>query len=565
MNEIAVKLGERLEKLISTEFRTQCPGGSSFDISRSLDHGDLSCTAALRLSKSLRRSPQSIASELSDHLSGLVLSEPALSDAICKIEAQGGFINVWLSRSYWLTELASVSKQASEYGKGRVPKGKANVEFVSANPTGPLTVAHGRQAAIGDTLARILDFAGWTVEREYYLNDTGNQMRILGLSVYLRYRESCGHKVDFPEDCYQGEYIRDIAAEVARNSGTELSTMSEGEAVALCGRYAGSSIMKWIREDLKDFGVSFDTFFSQEKMESSGAAQELIERYRAAGMLYELEGAVWLSTTQFGDSKDRVLVKSDGSLTYRTPDIAYHVDKFARGYSRMAVTVGPDHHAHTITMKAALKALALPAEDLVYLIVQHCTLYRNGEPLKMSTRKATYITLREILDYVGKDAGRFFFINRSVESHLDFDLDLAVKQNKDNPVFYLQYVAARCAAIARNAAEAGVVAPEELKDGITFAPLAEDFAKVDKDEIDLVRMIGRFGMVVQKSSDMLDQLKIISYLTESAEQFHNYYQRRRVLTEDRAEARARLAVISALRTVFANGLNLLGVSAPEKM
>jgi len=530
---------------------------------RDLERGDLSTTAAMRLARAARKAPPAIASELAAALSEAAAADEGLAGAVERVETAGGFMNIRFARSFWAALLGRIAAEGERYGRLPSRGERAQVEFVSANPTGPLTVAHGRQAAIGDTLARILSFAGWDVEREYYLNDTGNQIRMLGLSVYLRLRELKGEAVELCENCYRGEYVMELARKADSLFGRELEEMDEAEAVARLGRFACDEILEWIKADLERMRVRFDGYFSQEEMERSGAVDELMREFRAKGLVYERDGAVWLKTSAFGDAEDRVLVKADGSYTYRTPDMAYHADKFRRGYARMLVLLGPDHHAHTITMKAGLKALGFDTSKLEYLLVQHCTLYEGDKQLRMSTRQGTFVTLAEVMDAVGVDAARFFFLNRGVESHLDFDLELAKRQSSDNPVFYLQYAAARCASIMRRGLEGGWISPDECRDGLRFAPPSD--GELEEDEELLARRLGRFPLVVERAAAAADHMKVINYLMELVESFHNYYQRRRVLVEDRRTARTRLGLVSAFRTVLANGLGLLGVEAPERM
>ncbi|GAB4155925.1 MAG: arginine--tRNA ligase [Planctomycetota bacterium] len=557
-------LNEKIASCVRELWNVELPSDASVDFTRNYDHGDLTSTAAMRLAGVLRRPPARSAAELATAVLELIRGDERLSPLVADAVPMGGFVNFTLSNRFWREFVAKVSSERRAFGRSPSRGVKAQVEYVSANPTGPLTVAHGRQAAVGDTLCRILEAAGFEVQREYYLNDTGNQMRILGLSVYCRLMESRGRKVEFPDNCYQGDYIRDIAALAYEKMGDEILEMAQDEAVLRLGRFAGDYILGWIKEDLADFRVGLDNYFSQQAMEESGLVERILERYRQSGKLYEKDGAVWLRSSEHGDSEDRVVVKSDGSYTYRTPDIAYHVDKFDRGFDWLIVLLGPDHHAHTITMKAALKALGYPSESLRHIIIQHCTLYRGGEPLKMSTRRATYITLREVMDAVGTDAARFFFLNRSSDSHLDFDLELAMKQAPDNPVFYLQYASARCASILAKAHDDGLITDDEFVEGC-FVPTQDVLEGMDYEEVRLSRALGRYSMVVEKAALQTDQMRLINYLMEAVEFFHNYYQRRRVICDNRDESRSRLAVVSAFRQVLANGLDLLGISAPVKM
>lgn len=559
------QLDAAITAAINDIYAITAPADATFETTRDIEHGDLTTAAAMRLAKTLRKPPAAIANELADALRNKIAQSDELSGKVGAVETAGGFVNVKLSRAFWLSLALNIIDTGENYGKNYSYEGKAQVEFVSANPTGPLTVAHGRQAAVGDTLARILDFAGYASSREYYINDTGNQINILGKSVYYRYLESKGVKVDYPEECYQGDYIHDIAKRASLHIGSRLDSMGEQEAINAFGDFAKNEILEWNKQDLVLFGVHFDSWFSQAQMESGGQVEKLLAEYSRLGMTYQFEGATWIKSEQFGDVKDKVLIKSDGSYTYRTPDIAYHQGKFARGFDKLIVLLGPDHHAHTITMKAALQALGLPAERLNYILVQHCTLYDGETQIQMSTRRGTYITLKEVVDAVGVDAARFFFLNRSCDSHLDFDLALARKQSSDNPVFYLQYAAARCASILRKAMEDGYYFEDEAVRGYYFRPSGDFGGQLEDDEIAVLQHLGRFPVVVARSASTLDILKLINFLTVSVENFHNYYQRRRVMTEDRAISRDRLAIIATFRTVLENGLRLLGVSAPERM
>lgn len=504
--------------------------------------GDLSTSVSLRLAKQIKKNPREIAAQITASLESR-RSDPRLEGAVKQVKAEGaGFINLYLQERYFYVRLEKVLNEGaaalrSERGEGR----KVLIEFVSANPTGPLSVAHARQAAVGDALANIFSFMGFCVSREYYLNDEGNQIAILGKSVELRRRQLAGETVDFPQNHYQGEYIYEIARKMASSS--------EGEE---CAEYAAAYILQIIKKELADFGVGFDCWYSQKALGKSGKIEQALDALRRAGYLYDSEGAVWLRSTAFGDDKDRVVIKSDGSYTYLAPDIAYHKEKYERGYQWLINLWGPDHHGYIGRIRAAVQAQGYAPETLSVVIVQLASIFRDGTIIEMSTRKGQYITLREVLDEVGKDAARFFFLMRRTSSHLDFDLEIAKKHTPENPVYYVQYAHARICSILRNS-------PEYSPDSVDLTLLTEAA------ELALIKKILQFPAVLDICFYTCDSYMVTVYLQELAEAFHKFYDLHRVLGEDMALTRARLALIDGAKTSLALGLKLLGVSAPESM
>ena len=509
--------------------------------------GDFSTNVAMRLTKIVKKPPQDIAASILNEIntSG---AGGALETSIKEIKIEKpGFINFYLSDKAVIAALKEMSSSGSNFGRGVSGKGKKiQIEFVSANPTGPLTVAHGRQAAVGDSLARILEFCGYQVVREYYVNDEGVQMGILGESVKARYMESVGEKACFPEDGYKGDYIYEIA------NGIKDAKGKQAIADNFFLEYAYKWIMATIKKDLEDFGVDFDVWYSQKKLSGSGKIEKAFHILKKKGFLYEKDGATWFESTEFGDDKDRVVVKKDGSLTYLGPDIAYHKEKFEKGYERIINIWGPDHHGYINRVKAACQALGFDKDTLSILISQLVTLYRDKKPVKMSTREGEFITLREVLDEVGKDAARFFFIMRRTDSHLDFDLGLAKSKTMDNPVYYIQYAHARISSVIKFSSGAR-------------ADLKNLSALDTQKEICVIKELMRFPKIIETSVRNLEPYILLSYLQDMASLFHSYYDAHRIVTDDKNLTGARLALVGVLKDVLFSGLTLLGVSAPEKM
>jgi len=505
--------------------------------------GDLSTNIALQLSRLLKKSPPEIAKALVDVIEKH-LEKGSLRDYVKQVKVEGaGFINFYLNEKYFYEQLRDIVRRGRKALKTDTAEARrVLVEFVSANPTGPLSVAHARQAVVGDALANILQFLGFKVKREYYLNDEGNQINILGKSLELRTRELNGEKIEFPENYYQGDYIYDIAKEA----------VSEKREIKDLGEYAAEYILEIIRKELDDFGIKFDYWYSQKELRKSGKINKALAFLKKKSFLYEQDGALWFKSTQFGDDKDRVVIKSDGSYTYLAPDIAYHQEKYRRGFNWLINLWGPDHHGYINRLKAAVQALGRSPGSLTIVIVQLASIFKEGRPLEMSTRRGQYITLREVLDEVGRDASRFFFLMRRTSSHLDFDLDIAKKQTSENPVYYVQYAYARICSILRSS-------PIKIKRNTDLTILRE------REELELIKKIWQFSYILNVCLDTQDPYMLTVYLAELSEAFHQFYDRHRVLGQDNLLTKSRLALIEATRIVLATGLDLLGISKPQKM
>lgn len=516
------------------------------------EHGDFSTNLALVLARAEKMAPRKVAEAL------IVVLEEASAEW-ARVEIAGpGFINFHLAPGHWFAVLDEVLQRGSDFGRGSLGKGKkVQVEFVSANPTGPLHIGHGRGAATGDAVAEVLAAAGYQVQREYYINDAGNQMETLGRSLLLRYRELLGQVVDFPADCYQGDYITDLAQEFLQHKGRILLDLPENEAIEQIGAYGGGRIRDGIDQDLKDFGVTFDNWYSEQSLYDRGEVERGIALLKERGLTYEQDGALWFKTTDFGDDKDRVLIRSNGNTTYFASDVAYHKEKYDRGFDLVIDVWGADHHGYVPRMKAVLAGLGRNSEDLQCILVQLVNLLRDGTQVAMSTRAGEFVTLREVIDEVGKDACRFFFLSRRSDSQLDFDLELAKKQSNENPVYYVQYAHARVCSINRNASDAGLKLPAAGE--VDFSVLTLD------DELALVKLLSRYGEVVETAAQHFEPHRIVFYVQELAARFHSYYNKGRVLTDQLETSRARLYLVNGVRIVLENALLLVGVSAPEKM
>ncbi len=528
----------------------ELPAEIQLEVPKNPDHGDFATNLAMTMAKAERKAPRQIAEALVAALQGNPLCE--------KIEIAGpGFINFRLAPNCWYGVLDQVMQAGDAYGRSQVGAGtKIQVEFVSANPTGPLHIGHGRGAAVGDAVAAVLEAAGFDVQREYYVNDAGNQVKTLGLSILLRLRELQGETIDFPEDGYQAEYIRELAAKYLDAEG-DLRGLAEEEAIERCARFGVARVLEWIAADLKAFGIGFDNWYSEKSLYDRAMVDMELAKLKEKGLTFEQEGALWLRTTDYGDDKDRVLIKSDGSSTYFASDVAYHMEKFDRGFDRVIDVWGADHHGYIPRMKAMLSGLGHPPEDLEVLLIQMVNLLRDGVPFTMGKRSGNFITLREVIDEVGSDACRYFFLMRRCDSQLDFDLELAKQQSSDNPVYYVQYAHARVCSINRNAAEAGVAQPD---------PAQVDCSKLQLDEeLALAKQLARLPEAIVGAALNYEPHRVVFYLQELAAQFHSYYNRHRVLVDDPAATQARLYLVNCVRIVFANALRILGVSAPEKM
>jgi len=523
-----------------------------FDRPKAEAHGDISVNLAMLLAKSLKQNPRQIAQQI---VSAMSLD----SRQIAKVEIAGpGFINFFLAEAGLQARVPEILQGGENYGRFTVGEARpAMVEFVSANPTGPLTVGHGRGAVVGDTVANLLEWLGYRITREYYFNDAGRQMRVLADSVRLRYLELSGEKIDFPEDYYQGEYIKDIAAKVLQAHG---SSLKESVETDIFKETAVREIFADINRTLESMNVRFDSYFNEMDLYRNGDIDRVIENLKQKSLAYEQDGALWFKASQFGLEKDRVIVKSSGEPTYRLPDIAYHIVKFQRQFEIMVDIFGADHIATYPDVLAGLRASGYDSSKVKVLIHQFVTLMEGAEKVKMSTRKANFVTLDELIAEAGGDVTRWFFLMRSMQSHLNFDLKLAKTHSDENPVYYNQYAHARICSILRNAEEKGI--RYEGKTGLSesqFAPLRE------KSELELIKKLIEFPKTVYKCALDYEPHLLPLYLSEVSTAFHKFYTECRVITEDEALTRARLGLCLAVKTVLANGFRIVGVSAPERM
>jgi len=515
-------------------------------------HGDFSTNVAMVMASAQKTAPRRIAEAIVAHL-----DDP--EGVIAKTEIAGpGFINFFVNPACWHPVIPRIHDQDLDYGRSDIGRGlKVQLEFVSANPTGPLHVGHGRGAAVGDSLGRILAFSGYDVKREYYINDSGRQIRTLGRSVFLRYQQLSGLSIEFPEDCYQGDYICDLAQEIRALKGSDLLNANEDDALMFCARFAADQILDGIKNDLADFNVTFDNWFSEQKLYESGQVEVALSEFRKKGVVYEKDGALWFNSQAYGDEKDRVVVRNNGRTTYFASDIAYHKDKFHRGFEQVVDVWGADHHGYIPRMTAAVEALGHDKSRFKVILVQLVNLLRDREPVAMSTRAGEFVTLKDVVSEVGSDAARFIFLTRHYESPLDFDLEVAKKKTNDNPVFYVQYVHARISSIFNKGAERGIRA--------VSCPVDIDRHLTEPEEIQLLKNLARFPETVAESVKAMEPHRITFYLTHLAAGFHAYYNKHRVLTDDPALAVSRLFLVLAVKKVIRNGLGLLGVSAPESM
>ncbi|MES9969339.1 MAG: arginine--tRNA ligase [Candidatus Thiodiazotropha sp.] len=584
---------KQIEKLVTAALQQLIMDGvippetdASAKIERTRDslHGDFATNIAMVLAKPARTNPRELAQKIvaalpaSDLLDGCAIAGP-------------GFINFTLAANAYHSLIPGIIKLGQRYGRSDLGKGKrVQVEFVSANPTGPLHVGHGRGAAYGSVVADLLQAIGYDVHREYYVNDAGRQMDILATSVWLRYLELCDESLTFPANGYRGDYVWDIAATLHRDhaeaykhaaetvfTGVSADEPAGGDkerhiddlierAKQLLGdnRYrfvfelALNTILDDIRDDLGLFGVNYEEWYSERSLTESGAVTRAIKRLRSSGHLYDKDGAVWFRSTDYGDEKDRVVIRDNGQTTYFASDIAYHMDKLERGFERVIDVWGADHHGYVPRVKAALQALGDDPSKMDVLLVQFAILYRSGEKVPMSTRSGQFVTLRELRKEVGTDAARFFYVMRKCEQHMDFDLDLAKSQSNDNPVYYVQYAHARICSVFQQAAEQSI--PFESD------PTAADYALLSEPhEQALITSLAKYPEIVEAAAINEEPHQLTHYLRELANDFHTYYNAHKFLIPDTALRDARLQLILATRQVVRNGLNLLGVSAPEKM
>jgi len=512
-------------------------------------HGDFATNLAMVVAGLEKQKPREVAAHLLELLGDH-------GDLIEKAEIAGpGFVNFFIRETVWQSVLPELCRQGPAYGRSDIGQGrKVLVEFVSANPTGPLSVGHGRQAILGDAIARLLQHTGHTVTREYYYNDAGRQMRVLGESTRARYLEILGLPHQFPEDGYQGEYINDIARQLVKTRGDELK---DEPAVQPFKEAAEQAIFADINATLARLGIVFDNYFNEHTLYDNGKIDAVVAALRDKGLVYEQDGAVWFRTTEFGMDKDRVIIKNTGEPTYRLPDIAYHLEKFRRGFDWMVNVFGSDHIATVPDVLAGIKALGCDDSKVTVVIHQFVTLMQGGKQVKMSTRKANFVTVDELLDEVGADVVRFFFLMRRAEAPLEFDLELARQQSQENPVYYVRYAHARLCSVRQQAEAKGV-----LRGRLEEAPVAR---LTTDEEIELLKALASFPELVSHAALALEPHRIIYFLQDLAGRFHGFYSRHRVISDDHELTQARLWLVEGLRIVFRNGLVMMGMTAPESM
>ena len=514
--------------------------------------GDFATTLAIQLARSEKKNPKAIAEMICGYLNDA-------ADSIESAEVAGpGFINVKMSKDFFLIRLKEAILQGREFGQSDVGQNKkVLLEFVSANPTGPLHVGHGRGAAVGHALSCLLKKAGFAVSTEYYINDVGNQMNTLGRSTWMRYQELLKKKIEFPDDGYKGEYIKDIAQAVIDADGSSHLDKHDEDALTFFRGFSKDFILEGIRDDLKEFRVEFDRWFKESSLDDDDSVNKSIDWLRDKGFVYEKDGATWVKTSQFKDDADRVIIKQGGERTYFCSDIAYHKNKVDRGFDLILDLWGADHHGYVPRMQSVLQAMNYDEEVFKVLLVQFVSLKRGGQKVSMSTRSGEFETLADVVAEVGVDATRFFFLMRSSDSHLDFDLDLAKKESPENPVYYIQYAHARICSVFRTAVEQEVPLIDLVSADISLLNTAEEFA--------LIKKILAYKACIEKSALSQEIHRIAFYLQELVSIFHSYYKQHRVVTENQELTRARLLLLDCLRNVIASGLGILGVSSPEKM
>ncbi|GKW45461.1 arginine--tRNA ligase [Planococcus sp. NCCP-2050] len=513
-------------------------------------NGDYATNIAMQLTRIAKKAPRAIAEAIVENLD-------KESANIEKVEIAGpGFINITIKKDYLLDVVKTVLEQKEDYGRTNSGAGeRIQVEFVSANPTGDLHLGHARGSSVGDSLCNVLDLAGYDVSREYYINDAGNQINNLALSIEARYFEALGKGDSMPEDGYRGQDIKDIAEDLVKEHGDKFVAMTHEERFEAFRKHGLKVELAKLQKDLADFRVEFDVWYPESSLYENGKIDKALAKLRENGHVYEEDGATWFRSTAFGDDKDRVLIKNDGSYTYLTPDIAYHEDKLQRGFDKLINIWGADHHGYIPRMKAAIEALGYDRDTLEVNIVQMVQLYKDGEKMKMSKRTGKAVTMRELVELVGLDAVRYFFAMRSGDSHMDFDLDLAVSQSNENPVYYSQYAHARICSIVRQAEEQGFIASTDHLELLS-----------SEKEVDVLKKIGDFPKVVADAAKLRAPHRITTYIQDLASNFHSFYNANKVLDATNEDlTRARLALITAVRTTIANALKVIGVSAPDKM
>lgn len=568
---------ENLKSLIYKSLSEIDPDGDHSNLlfnieqSRQKSHGDYACNIAMVLAKTLKKKPREIAKLLTQHLPDNTL--------IDKTEIAGpGFINFFLAKTAYGDLVLDILSQKQNYGHSDLGKNhKVLIEFVSANPTGPLHVGHGRGAAFGASLANILEKAGYQVHREYYVNDAGRQMHILTLSIWLRYLEACGTKLNFPADAYKGEYVIQIAQDLKEKFKTEfvkpydfksdqeidhliqhMKTVLGKEGYQVFFQAGLTTILADIKDDLAGFGVTMDSWFSEQHLENEGLIQHGIDALTQKGHTFEQDGALWFRSTEFGDDKDRVLVRENGQPTYFASDVAYHLNKFERGYDLIIDVLGADHHGYVPRLRASIQALGYDDTQFIVPIVQFATLVIRGEKVQMSTRSGQFVTLRSLWEDIGAEAARFFYVQRKVEQHMDFDVDLAKSKSNENPVYYIQYAHARICSVWRQ-----LSAQQAKREAPTDNRFVEHL-NTDHEQR-LLNLLMQFPESIELSAKHFEPHTLVHYLQDLADAFHSYYNAHQFLVDNAEMRMARLHLVKAVQQVIYNGLTLLGVRAPEEM
>ena len=530
------------------------------EIPKNESHGDVATNVAMNLARPLKKAPKKIAEDI-------LIKIREAPGPFEKIEIAGpGFINFTYKKEYYIKRLEELLQKGHDFFRIDLGKGsRVQIEYVSANPTGPLHIGHGRGAAVGNALCNLLSSAGYSVESEFYVNDAGMQVKLLGLSVYTIYQQMLGNDMPFPENGYKGDYVKDISIEINDKAGNKYLNKPFKECEEVFAGFAYKKMLANISHDLREFGIGFDRWQSEKELYDKGAVNNALERLKEKDLAYETDGALWFKSTDFGDDKDRVVVKKDGEFTYFASDIAYHKEKLDRGFDTIIDIWGADHHGYIPRIRSVLRAFGLPEENFKVILVQIVSLLRDGQPVQMSKRSGEFITLREVMDEVGADIAKFIFLTRRSDSHLDFDIETAKRESSENPVFYVQYAFARISSIFRQAEKTGQRAEGkgQNENETMFIPdlsvLGED------DEISLIKKLLRYSMIFEGAVLSYEPHRITFYLQELAGQFHSYYNRHRVISDDKALTSARLSLCRAVQIVLEEGLMILGVNTPERM
>ncbi len=553
MKNITVQIIRNALERLKTQWALDSMPDIEVEIPRKESLGDIATTIAMSLTKTLKKPPRKIADDLLAKIN-------ELPHPFKKVEIAGpGFINFTFKKDYFYEKLELLLKEehsalSTNIGKGR----KIQVEFVSANPTGPLHIGHGRGAAVGNALSNLLESAGFDVEKEFYINDAGLQVKLLGQSVYAKYQQMSGNDVPFPEDGYKGSYIESISKEIIKRIADKHINSTFEECGEFFTDYAYKMMLADIAKDLKDFGIIFNRWQSEKELYKKNKVEHSLDTLRKKGFLYEKDGALWFVSSRFKDDKDRVVVKQDGGYTYFASDIAYHKDKLDRGIDTIIDIWGADHHGYIPRLKSVLEAFGFPEESFKVTLIQMVSLLRHGKPVQMSKRAGEFVALREVIDEVGADTAKFIFLTRRAESQLEFDLEVAKEQTAENPVFYVQYAFARISSIFRQA---------EIKPGVRGSGGQENNLSVlsEDEEISIIKKLLQYPIVLEGAANAFEPHRITYYLQDLAKLFHSYYNKHRVISDDKTLTNARLCLCKAVQIVLEEGLKILGVSAPERM